>query len=200
MNANLAAAVAWLRQPTSIAGISAMAGTLTAVAAGDMTWPVAAPLLVGGLIALAVPEMPKAASDGGRLTADVLAAAASRNPAAVAVALGDAVQVASDLAPVVTVAMSLPVTPPTEEGATALAVAATVARVAVPALALMLMVGACTPAERATAASDVSTAASGARTACLLNGTVVAVDPRVAAREGASVGEVCAIVRAVPAT
>jgi hypothetical protein len=52
----LTGVVAWLRQPTSIAGIATLVGTATAVVSGDITVAHALPTLAAGAVALAIPE------------------------------------------------------------------------------------------------------------------------------------------------
>ena len=198
------AVVSWLRQPTSIAGLAGLAGTLTAVAAGDLSWLAAAPLLVGGVVALVIPESPKARADSEHLAVDALAAAASRSPAAIAVAVGDAVQVAADLAPVTTVTINAPASATVGEVATVAdaavaAMGAVKAVVPVMLLAVGLGLAGCTAAQDATFAADAAAVVADAQAACLLNGTVIAVDPKLAGREGASAAEVCAVVGALPA-
>lgn len=46
----------WLRQPTTIAGISGMLGALAAVLQGQMTWHQATPVLLSAAVAIAVPD------------------------------------------------------------------------------------------------------------------------------------------------
>ena len=197
--------VAWLRQPTSIAGLAGIAGTLTGVASHALTWELAAPLLVGGAIALLIPESPKARADGEHLAVDALAAVASRSPAAIAVAVGDAVQVAADLAPAVTtVTVNAPVdAAPAEVAAVADAAVSVLAaaKAAVPALMLVVGLGlaGCTAAQDAAVSADAAAAVADARAACVLNGVAVSVDPKLVGREGATTAEVCAVVGALPA-
>ena len=46
----------WARQPTTIAGISAVLGTLSALVAHQVTWPQAVPLLVGAMVSIVLPD------------------------------------------------------------------------------------------------------------------------------------------------
>lgn len=46
----------WARQPTTIAGISAVLGTLSALVAHQVTWPQAVPLLVGAVVSIILPD------------------------------------------------------------------------------------------------------------------------------------------------
>jgi uncharacterized membrane protein YfcA len=48
--------LAWLRQPTSVAGISALFGTLLALASQQLDWAQAVPLIAGALISIALPD------------------------------------------------------------------------------------------------------------------------------------------------
>ena len=48
--------LAWLRQPTSVAGISTLLGTLSALVTQQVTWAQAMPLIVGGLASIALPD------------------------------------------------------------------------------------------------------------------------------------------------
>ena len=46
----------WATQKTTISGIATAAGAITGLALGSVTWPVAVPMLVGSLVAMAIPE------------------------------------------------------------------------------------------------------------------------------------------------
>ena len=48
--------LAWLRQPTSVAGISALLGTLLALVNQQLVWAQALPLIAGALISIALPD------------------------------------------------------------------------------------------------------------------------------------------------
>jgi hypothetical protein len=48
--------LAWLRQPTSVVGISTLFGTLSALITQQVSWGQALPLIVGGLASLALPD------------------------------------------------------------------------------------------------------------------------------------------------
>jgi uncharacterized membrane protein YfcA len=55
--------LAWLRQPTSVAGISALFGTLLALANQQLDWAQALPLIAGALISIALPDNAGAKAD-----------------------------------------------------------------------------------------------------------------------------------------
>jgi hypothetical protein len=48
--------LAWLRQPTSVAGISALSGTFLALLTHQISWAQAMPLIAGGLTSIALPD------------------------------------------------------------------------------------------------------------------------------------------------
>jgi hypothetical protein len=50
------AVLAWLRQPTSVAGISALFGTLLALVNQQLNWAQALPLIAGALTSIALPD------------------------------------------------------------------------------------------------------------------------------------------------
>jgi hypothetical protein len=68
------ALLAYLRQPTSIAGISAIVGTLMGLLSGNMTWESAAPLLVGAMVAIILPDNTSAKVAAATLVKDAIAA------------------------------------------------------------------------------------------------------------------------------
>lgn len=47
---------AWLRQPTTVGGISAVVGTVVAMALMQITWYQAAPLLAGAAMSIILPD------------------------------------------------------------------------------------------------------------------------------------------------
>lgn len=69
MEANIKA---WLGQATTGTGIAALLGTLGAVAAGQMTWTQAAPLLVAEVIAIVWPENKQVQQGASTLAADLI--------------------------------------------------------------------------------------------------------------------------------
>ena len=52
----LTKATAFLRQPSTVLGLSALLGTLTAVLTAQLTWQGAIPAIVGALAAIALPD------------------------------------------------------------------------------------------------------------------------------------------------
>jgi hypothetical protein len=62
--------LAWLRQPTTVAGISTLFGTLSALVTQQVSWAQAMPLIVGGLAAIALPD-----NAGAKASAELLARA-----------------------------------------------------------------------------------------------------------------------------
>jgi hypothetical protein len=63
---------AWAQQATTGAGFATILGTVTAAATSQMSWTAAAPVLVGGLIALIWPENKVAQQSASNLANDVL--------------------------------------------------------------------------------------------------------------------------------
>ena len=66
--------LAWLRQPSSVAGISALIGTLSGVIAGQMSWGQAIPLLSGAIVAILVPDNSAARADAQAAGAEIVTA------------------------------------------------------------------------------------------------------------------------------
>jgi hypothetical protein len=64
--------IAWIRQPTTITGLSALAGTAMGVATGSVKWPVALPLSVGSLVAMVLPDNSAAVQASRAATTDLL--------------------------------------------------------------------------------------------------------------------------------
>ena len=52
----LAKVVAFARQPSTVLGLSALVGTLTALATGQLTWQGAVPAAAAALAAIALPD------------------------------------------------------------------------------------------------------------------------------------------------
>lgn len=92
----------WLRQTSTILGISTLLGVLISVATGELTWQLALPLAVGALVSMLLPEHPEAGGLAAKVAAEVVAAT---NPATRSAALRE---LGKDLpAGVVTVGMTL---------------------------------------------------------------------------------------------
>ena len=64
---------AWVRQPTSVAGLSALFGTFSALILHQISWVQAAPLLVGALVSIALPDNTVAKADAEGLTENLIA-------------------------------------------------------------------------------------------------------------------------------
>jgi hypothetical protein len=73
---NRQAILIWLQQPSSVAGISAMAGAVSGILAGQLTWAQAVPVLIGGAVAIALPDNTVAKTGATALAADVVRLAA----------------------------------------------------------------------------------------------------------------------------
>lgn len=80
------AAASWLRQPTTIAGLAALSGDAFAIALGAATWRLEAPLALGALVAMLLPDNTAAATAAASALRDGLAAAATHDPARIAAA------------------------------------------------------------------------------------------------------------------
>jgi hypothetical protein len=78
------ALIVWLQQPSSVAGISALLGTLTALALNQLNWAQALPLLAGSTMAIVLPDNSAARADAVGLVQSFLgkdSVPASRVPA-----------------------------------------------------------------------------------------------------------------------
>jgi hypothetical protein len=95
----LASALDYVRQPTTILGISTLAATAAGYSTGEISLTAALPGAVFGLVSILIPETPKAAGDAQAAAAAVLAAAASKTPLSINTAVQQLVQAAGDLAP-----------------------------------------------------------------------------------------------------
>ena len=60
----------WIQQPTSVAGIAAAFGTLSAVLSHQISWAQAGPLLAGAIMSVALPD-----NSGSRSTTEAAAGA-----------------------------------------------------------------------------------------------------------------------------
>ena len=65
--------IAWVQQPSTVAGLSAAVGTISALATGQITWPQAMPLLAGSIVSILLPDNNAAKADAEAL-ANALAA------------------------------------------------------------------------------------------------------------------------------
>ncbi len=71
----------WLRQPTTVAGISTFFGTLIALLLKQMSLAEAAPLLAGGAMSIILPDNSTAKQQAEELAKDVVSGTA-RTPGA----------------------------------------------------------------------------------------------------------------------
>ena len=69
---------AWARQPTTVAGFSALLGTVCALALHQIQWPAAVPLLVGAMTSMVLPDNANAKQQAEALAAAAVARAAPR--------------------------------------------------------------------------------------------------------------------------
>ena len=81
---------AWLRQPTTIAGLAALIGDAMIAATCAASWRVELPLALGSMVAMAMPDSTATSALAIRTLRDVLAAVASKDPAAIQAAVADA--------------------------------------------------------------------------------------------------------------
>jgi hypothetical protein len=77
MKAFLAGFVAWLRQPTTVAGISAAVAAVVSLALGHGTLADEAPLLAGAVMAMILPDNTVAKAAAAALAKDVVAQVAT---------------------------------------------------------------------------------------------------------------------------
>ena len=64
--------LSWFQQATTGTGISTLAGTVVAMAVGQLSWQSAVPLLVGDVLAVVWPEKTGLQTDAEALVADAL--------------------------------------------------------------------------------------------------------------------------------
>jgi type IV secretory pathway VirB2 component (pilin) len=62
----------WLRQPSTVAGISTVFGTVTALLTHQISLAMAAPLLAGAAMSIALPDNSGARQEAADLTKDVV--------------------------------------------------------------------------------------------------------------------------------
>ncbi len=98
MRITRAALVAWLRQPTTIGGVAALVGDAVIAATCVASWRVELPLALGSIVAMALPDNTAASTLAIRTLRDVLAALASKDPAAIQAAIADAEALVSAVA------------------------------------------------------------------------------------------------------
>ena len=64
---------AWLRQPTTVAGISALIATISALLMEQITWPQAIPILVGSTVSMLLPDNTNARQQAQQLAGEIVA-------------------------------------------------------------------------------------------------------------------------------
>ena len=89
----------WLRQPTTVAGLAALAGDAVVVATGAAGWRVELPIAAGSLIAMVLPDNSLASGLLVKTMRDVLTAIATRDQAAIMAAVADAQALLATLDP-----------------------------------------------------------------------------------------------------
>ena len=74
MGLTLGALRVWVRQPTTVAGISTVAGTGMGILSGTVTWQAAVPIVLGGIVAMVLPDNSGARNSVERTAADAMVA------------------------------------------------------------------------------------------------------------------------------
>ena len=62
----------WVRQPTTIAGISAMIATFSALGLRQLSWPQALPVLAGAVTSMLLPDNTDARRQAQQLASEVV--------------------------------------------------------------------------------------------------------------------------------
>ncbi len=73
---------AWLRQPTTVAGISALLGTAVAVVLGQMSFAAAIPLLTGAAVSMVLPDNSVARQQAATVAQEIVAQVTAKEGAA----------------------------------------------------------------------------------------------------------------------
>jgi hypothetical protein len=68
----------WFRQPTTVAGFSALSGTLLAVLLKQVGLAEALPLLVGSIVSMALPDNTSAKQEAADLTKQIVTVASQK--------------------------------------------------------------------------------------------------------------------------
>ncbi len=63
----------WLRQPTTVAGISAVIATISALVLQQLTWPQAIPVLVGSAVSMLLPDNSTARAQAQQIAGELVA-------------------------------------------------------------------------------------------------------------------------------
>jgi hypothetical protein len=72
---------AWIRQPTTVAGISALLGTAVALVLGQMSLTAAIPLLTGAAISMVLPDNSLARQQATAVAQDIVAQVSAKDGA-----------------------------------------------------------------------------------------------------------------------
>jgi hypothetical protein len=95
---SLAGFLGWLRQPTTVTGLSAAAAAAAGVLSGQMNAASVVPMLAFSAVAMLLPDNTAAQKDAGKLAVDALAVLrGGAAPAQVAPVVQDVVAVMDDL-------------------------------------------------------------------------------------------------------
>ncbi len=70
----------WLKQPTTVAGIAGLAGVVTGVLSGAMSWPAAAAAAVGATVAMILPDNSTAIAESQTAAKDLAQLAVTLAP------------------------------------------------------------------------------------------------------------------------
>jgi hypothetical protein len=70
---NMAKLSTWLRQPTTVAGISALLGTLVAVLLGQVSLVAAVPLVAGAAVSMVLPDNTVARQQASTVAQEIVA-------------------------------------------------------------------------------------------------------------------------------
>ncbi len=63
---------AWLRQPTTVAGISALIATISALLMDQIAWAQAVPILVGSAVSMLLPDNTGAHEQAQQLASEII--------------------------------------------------------------------------------------------------------------------------------
>ena len=72
---------AWMRQPTTVAGISALVATTSALLMDQIAWAQAVPILVGSAVSMLLPDNTGAHEQAQQLASEILAKITSKKEA-----------------------------------------------------------------------------------------------------------------------
>ena len=72
---------AWIRQPTTVAGIAALLGTAMAVVLGQMSIAAAVPLLTGAAVSMVLPDNSAARQQAAAVAQEIVAQVTAKDGA-----------------------------------------------------------------------------------------------------------------------